>query len=110
VSAEREKLVESFDQMTREREELLERMRRLEAEGRRYHELEGALTQAIVTAERQAADTRAQAGREAEQIVEDARATARKLVHDVETEIRGALQALERSSRKLEAEASRPPT
>jgi cell division initiation protein len=73
-------IVTSFEQVWRERADLRDEIEELESELTRQKEIEGALRNTLLTAERMADDVRTQARREADVIVSEARATARDIV------------------------------
>ncbi len=100
-----EEIRASFEAVWRDRADLSEEIERLEGELARYRELEIALRNALVSAERGAVQMKAQAAREAELIVESARVKAREITAEGEgererlrTEIR-RLKALEADTR-----------
>ena len=72
-------IVDSFEQVWRERADLQDRVEHLEAELTRYRELEGLLRTTLVSAERNAAELREQAQREAGLVVNEAHAEARSI-------------------------------
>ena len=72
-------IVESFEQVWRERADLHDRVEQLEAELTRYRELETLLRTTLVSAERNAAELREQAQREAALVVSEAHAEARSI-------------------------------
>jgi cell division initiation protein len=75
-----EEVADSFEEVWRERADLADKLEQLESDLERYRELESLLRSTLVSAERTAAELRAQATREAELIVEEARAEARSIV------------------------------
>jgi cell division initiation protein len=79
-------IVTSFEQVWRERADLRDEIEELESELTRQKEIEGALRNTLLTAERMADDVRTQARREADVIVSEARATARDIVSGAEHE------------------------
>lgn len=79
-------IADSFEDVWRERSQLAERLEELEAEVARHLELEGLLRSTLVSAERASQDLRAAARREADVIVSEANAEARKLLRDAITE------------------------
>jgi cell division initiation protein len=81
-----EDVVESFEQVWRERADLRDEMEELEGELARQKEIEGALRNTLLSAERMADDVRTQARREADVIVSEARATARDIISGAESE------------------------
>jgi cell division initiation protein len=82
TSADRllEDVIVSFEQVWRERADLSDHVEQLESDLVRYRELEALLRATLVSAERTAAELKAQATREADLIVEEARAEARAIV------------------------------
>ena len=74
-------IAESFEQVWRERADLLDHVERLEAELQRSRELDALLRNTLISAERAGDEVRAQARREADLIVEEARAKAREIMH-----------------------------
>jgi len=96
-------IVTSFEQVWRERADLRDEMEELEAELARQKEIEGALRNTLISAERMADDIRTQARREADVVIAEARASARDIVGGAETErerIHGEIRRL----RSLEVE------
>jgi cell division initiation protein len=75
-----EEVVESFEEVWRQRADLSDQVEQLESDLVRYRELESLLRATLVSAERTAAELKAQATREADLIVEEARAEARAIV------------------------------
>lgn len=76
----------SFEHVWRERADLRDELEELESELARQKELEQALRNTLLSAERMADDVRTQARREADVIVSEARATARDIVSGAEHE------------------------
>jgi len=91
-----EEIVDSFEEVWRERADLQDKNERLESDIARYRDLEALLRKTLVTAERSAEELREHARREADVVLAEARAEARKITQD-------ALAERER----LRAEASR---
>jgi cell division initiation protein len=79
-------IVTSFEQVWRERADLRDELESLEAELARQREIEGALRNTLISAERMADDVRTQARREADVIIAEARAVARDVVAGAESE------------------------
>jgi cell division initiation protein len=112
-----EEIADSFEEVWRERADLVEAVERLEGDLVRYRELETLLRQTLVSAERTAAELRDQAQREADVIVAEAHAEARAITrravaererleaesHRVRALLSAALETLEPRS---EAEAA----
>jgi cell division initiation protein len=76
----------SFEDVWRERADLRDEIERLESELRRQREIEEALRNTLLSAERMADELRARAHREADLIVEEARAKAREVASAAEAE------------------------
>jgi cell division initiation protein len=93
----------SFEDVWRERADLRDEVERLEAEVARYKELDVLLRNSLVSAERAADELRAQAGKEADVIVEEARVRARDLTAAAEAE-RERIRVETRRLKALEAE------
>ena len=79
-------VVTSFEEVWRERADLRDAIEDLEHELTRQKEVEGALRNTLLTAERMADDVRTHARREADVIISEARATARDIVSGAENE------------------------
>jgi cell division initiation protein len=75
-------IVNSFEQVWRERADLADKVENLEQELVRHRELETLLRTTLVSAERAAAQLKDQARREAELVVTEAHAEARKITRD----------------------------
>ena len=75
----------SFEHVWRERADLRDELEELESELARQKELEQALRNTLLSAERMADDMRTQARREADVIVAEARSAARDIVSGAET-------------------------
>ena len=76
-----EETVESFEDVWRHRADLADRVEQLEQDLVRYRELETLLRTTLVTAERAAHELKDAAKREAELIVAEAHAEARRVTH-----------------------------
>ena len=74
-----EDIVESFEQVWRERADLADKIERVEEDLVRYRELETLLRSTLVSAERASQELKEQARREASIVVEEAHAEARKV-------------------------------
>ena len=72
-------IVDSFEQVWRERADLEDRVEHLESELTRHRELEDLLRTTLVSAERNAAELREQAQREAALVVSEAHDEARSI-------------------------------
>ena len=79
-------IADSFEAVWRERSQLVERVDELETEVTRHVELEGLLRSTLVSAERASQDLKEAARREADVIVTEANAEARKVLRDSITE------------------------
>jgi cell division initiation protein len=79
-------IVTSFEQVWRERADLRDEIEEIEGELSRQKEIEGALRNTLISAERMADDVRGQARREADVIISEARSTARDIVSGAESE------------------------
>ena len=75
-----EDIVASFEDVWRERADLADKVEQLESDLERFRELETLLRTTLISAERTAAELKAQATRESDLIVEEARAEARSIV------------------------------
>lgn len=78
-------IADSFEAVWRERSQLVERVEELETEVTRHVELEGLLRSTLVSAERASQDLKEAARREADVIVTEANAEARKVLRDAIT-------------------------
>jgi cell division initiation protein len=96
-------IVSSFEQVWRERADLRDELEELETELTRQKEIEDALRNTLLSAERMADDVRGQARREADVIVSEARSTARDIVSGAENE-RERIQTEIRRLRTLEVD------
>jgi cell division initiation protein len=81
-----ENVAASFEHVWRERADLRDELEELESELARQKELEQALRNTLLSAERMADDMRTQARREADVIVAEARSAARDIVSGAEAE------------------------
>ena len=98
-----DEIVRSFEDVWRDRADLRDELERLEGEVARYKELDVLLRNSLVSAEKAADELRAQAGREADVIVEEARVRAREIAADAEGE-RARILAEVRRLRSLETD------
>jgi cell division initiation protein len=94
-----EEIADSFEEVWRERADLVETVERLEGDLVRYRELETLLRQTLVSAERTAAELRDQAQRQADVIVEEAHAEAREITRRAAAE----RERLESESHRIRA-------
>jgi cell division initiation protein len=115
-----EDVVESFEQVWRERADLADKVEHLEAEIVRFRELETLLRTTLVSAERASHELRDQARKEAKLIVSEAQEEARRVVREARAErerliietnritavLRGALQLVEQEGPKAKPEAA----
>jgi cell division initiation protein len=83
-----EKVATSFEDLWQERARLTDRLRELEVEDEKHRELERLLHTTLVSAERAAEEMKAQAIRESDLIVQEARAASRRTTREVATEKR----------------------
>lgn len=81
-----DEIADSFEAVWRERAELMERVETLETELNRHAELEALLRSTLVSAERASLDLKEHARREAEVIMTEANAEARRVLRDAITE------------------------
>jgi cell division initiation protein len=91
-------IAESFEDVWRERADLRDEIERLESELQRQREIEEALRNTLLSAERIADELRARAHQEADLIVAEARAKAREIAASAEAEqqeVRGEIRRLE---------------
>jgi len=79
-------IVDSFEDVWRDRADHADRVEELEASLVRYRELETLLRQTLVSAEKAAHELKSQAAREADLIVSEAHAQARSVVRDAMAE------------------------
>jgi cell division initiation protein len=98
-----EEIAASFENVWRERADLRDEVEELESELVRHREIESALRSTLLSAERMADDVRAQAHREAEVIIAEARARARDVTGGAEME-RERIAADVRRLRSLQAD------
>jgi cell division initiation protein len=75
-----EEIASSFEEVWRDRADMADKVEQLESDLERFRELEALLRTTLVSAERTAAELKTQAMREAELIVDEARAEARSVV------------------------------
>jgi cell division initiation protein len=79
-------IASSYEDVWRDRADLRDEIDRLEDELKRQREIEEALRNTLLSAERMADELRARAHHEADRIVEEARATAREIAAGAEAE------------------------
>jgi cell division initiation protein len=83
-----EEIVDSFEQVWRERADLSDRLEELEGEAAKHRELEALLRSTLVSAERAAQDMKEQARRESDLIVQEAHAESRRVTRESAAEKR----------------------
>jgi cell division initiation protein len=101
------RIAESFEDVWRERADLRDELERLEGELARFRELEVLLRNTLVSAERSADELRAQAHREADVILDEARIKARELGGGAESErerVRADIRRLKTVEAQMRAE------
>jgi cell division initiation protein len=81
-----DEIVESFEDVWRDRADLAERVEQLESDLVRYRELETLLRTTLVSAERAAGELKEQAKREADLIVSEAQAEGRSITRRARAE------------------------
>ena len=96
-------IADSFEAVWRERADLADKVEHLEADLVRYRELESLLRTTLVSAERSSQETREQAKREAELILGEAHAEARRITYDAAAEHARLLAETRRVRALLEA-------
>jgi cell division initiation protein len=79
-------IADSFEEVWRERADLIDRVEQLEEDLVRYRELETLLRQTLVSAERTSAELRDTAQKQAIVVVDEAHATAREIVRAARAE------------------------
>ena len=113
-------VVESFEQVWRERADLTDKVEHLEGEIVRFKELESLLRTTLVSAERASHELRNQARKEAELIISEAESEARRVTRDARSErerlmgetqrikavLRAALELVEREAPAAKPEAA----
>jgi cell division initiation protein len=82
-----EDIVESFEQVWRERADLADKIERVEEDLVRYRELETLLRTTLVSAERAAQDLKEQARRETAVMLDEAHAEARRIRREAVSEL-----------------------
>lgn len=101
------RIAESFEDVWRERADLRDEIERLEGELARFRELEVLLRNTLVSAERSADELRAQAHREADVILDEARVRAREIGGGAESErerVRAEIRRLKNVEAQMRAE------
>jgi cell division initiation protein len=92
-----EDVIESFEDVWRERADLADKVEHLEQELVRHRELETLLRKTLVSAERAAQELKEQAAREADLVVTEAHAQARQITRDANA----SLEHLRRESQRV---------
>ena len=82
-----EDIIDGFELVWRERADLADKIERLEDDLVRYRELEALLRTTLVSAERASQELKEQARREAELVVTEAHAEARRITRDASAEL-----------------------
>jgi cell division initiation protein len=90
-------VIDSFEQVWRERADLADKVEQLEQELVRHRELETLLRKTLVSAERAAQELKEQAKREADLTLAEAHAEARKITRDAAA----SLEHLHSESRRI---------
>ena len=117
-----EEIASSFEEVWRDRADLADKVEQLESDLERFRELETLLRTTLVSAERTAAELKTQAMREAELIVDEARAEARSIVRQAAADnerleadsariralLRAALATIDPSDEDEDDEATQP--
>jgi cell division initiation protein len=101
------RIADSFEDVWRERADLRDEIERLEGELTRFRELEVLLRNTLVSAERSADELRAQAHREADVILDEARVKAREIAGGAESErerVRADIRRLKNVETQMRAE------
>jgi cell division initiation protein len=98
-----EEIATSFEDVWRERADLRDETERLEGEIQRHRDVEETLRNTLLSAERMADELRAQAHREAELVLEEARAQAREIAGGAQAE-QERVRAETRRLRALQAD------
>jgi cell division initiation protein len=97
-----EEVIESFEDVWRDRADLAEKVERLEDDLVRFRELEALLRATLVSAERTAAELKDQARREADLILGEAHAEARAITRTA----LGERERLQNEARRLRSQLS----
>lgn len=98
----KERVAEELDRLLRERSRLDERVRSLVEQLRSHRDREQALNEALVAAQKLRVDIQAQASREADVIVNEARLEAGRIVNQAGEEERVVEQRVEAAARLLQ--------
>lgn len=81
-------IADSFEDLLRERADLAVRLNELEAQAKKHREIEALLRSTLISAERAALDSKEQARRESDSIVQEAHAEARRVTREAVAEER----------------------
>jgi cell division initiation protein len=81
-----DEIAASFEDVWRERADLADKIDQLEDDLVRYRELEGLLRTTLISAERASVTLKEQARKEADQVIEEARAEARAITRGARSE------------------------
>lgn len=103
VESFKQRIAEEFDRVLRDRVALDERLKNLTEQLRSFRERERAMNEALVAAQQLRADMQAQAGREAESVLREARSEAARLVERAQVEEAAVHQRTEGATRQLAA-------
>jgi DivIVA domain-containing protein len=103
VESFKQRMAEEFDRVLRERVALDERLKNMVEQLRQYRDRERALNDALVSAQQLRADMQAQATREAELVMKEARAEAARVAERAEAEEAGVQQRTEAAVRQYAA-------
>ena len=98
-----DEVVDSFESVWRDRADLVDRVEQLEADLVRYRDLETLLRTTLVSAERAAHELKDAARREAEVVVAEAHAEARRITHAAAAERERLLAEVRRLRAQLAA-------
>ena len=96
-------VVDSFESVWRDRADLVDRVEQLEADLVRYRDLETLLRTTLVSAERAAHDLKDAARRDAEVVIAEAHAEARRITHAAAAERERLLADVRRLRAQLAA-------
>lgn len=96
-------VAEELERLVRDRLQAEERLKSAQEQLRAYRERERAMNEALVAAQQLRADSREQAGREAELVLKDARAEALRIVEQARQEEITVRQRAETAARQFTA-------
>lgn len=102
VESFKERIAEELDRLLRERSRVDERVKGLVEQLRTHREREQALNEALIAAQRLRADIQAQAGREAEVVLAEARQEAARLLTDASSEEHSVRQRVTAAAMQLQ--------